>query len=133
METVGYQYSSHNRGPAGKYSSSMAEMEMEKLSVSTQQLVAARQALCDALRKTKELGVALDRSESKLRSIGGRLPLLERAMAPLLVQTSSARCLATQIEEAVNPAKLVLKKFEELRALEVISSIERERERRREL
>ena len=126
---MGYHYSSHNRGPAGKYNNSMAEMEMEKLSVSTQQLIGARQALCDALRKTKELGVALDRSESKLRSIGGRLPLLERAMAPLLVQTSSARCVATQIEEAVNPAKLVLKKFEELRALEVISRIERERDR----
>ena len=98
----------------------MGESELSKLIASTNQLVAARQALCESLDKTRELGLALSKSENKLKTIGGRLQPIQQAMGPLLDRTESARRFADQIEGALGPAKTVLKKFEELRALEVI-------------
>jgi len=97
----------------------MGQSELDRLVASTKQLIAARQALCESLDKTRELGFALSKSDTKLRSISGRLQPIQQAMGPLLDRTESARHFAGQIEGALAPAKAVLKKFEELRALEV--------------
>lgn len=61
----------------------------------------------------------LDKSEDKLRTISERLPPLEKQMAPLLTKRESVRCLVSQIEEAVAPAKSVLERFDEVHDLEV--------------
>lgn len=98
----------------------MGETEWSRLVASTNKLIAARQALCESLDKTRELGLALTKSENNLKTISGRLQPIQEAMGPLLDRTESARHFADQIEGALAPAKAVLKKFEELRALEVI-------------
>lgn len=97
----------------------MGASEVDRLVASTKQLIAARQALCESLEKTRELGVALSKSDTKLRSISGRLQPIQQAMGPLLDRTENARHFASQIEGALAPARAVLKKFEDLRALEV--------------
>lgn len=97
----------------------MGQSDLDRLVASTKQLIVARQALCESLNKTRELGLALSKSDTKLRSISGRLLPIQEAMGPLLNRTESARNFAVQIEGALTPAKAVLKKFEDLRMLEV--------------
>ena len=98
----------------------MGESELSRLVASETKLLAARQALCESLDKARELGLALSKSEKKLKTISGKLQPIQEAMGPLLDWTESARHFTDQMDGALGPAKAVVKKFEELRALEVI-------------
>lgn len=98
----------------------MGESELSRLVASETKLLAARQALCESLDKARELGLAISKSEKKLKTISGKLQPIQEAMGPLLDWTESARHFTDQMDGALGPAKAVVKKFEELRALEVI-------------
>jgi hypothetical protein len=82
------------------------------------QLIATRQELYQNLNKTRELGSLLDKSELQLQTIGERLPHLKKAMAPLLVQAESVKSVSEWIEESMEPAKNLIKKFDEAHLLE---------------
>ncbi|XP_057949725.1 exocyst complex component EXO70A1-like [Malania oleifera] len=89
----------------------MAEVE------GIQNLVAARNFLKSSLEKSKALASAIEKTGPRLEEIHQRLPALEAAFQPILVQMRALVAVRGHINRAVAPAAAVLKVFDAVHEL----------------
>lgn len=82
-------------------------------------LLAARNALCLSLEKSRQLGNLLDESNRRLQSVQQRLSPVRRALAPLQQQSMVTEGLAERINKTLEPAMSVLKMFDVVNKIRV--------------
>lgn len=75
-------------------------------------LLAARNALCLSLEKSRALGDLLNESNRRLKTVQERLSPVRRALAPLQAQSKVAEGLTKRIDKTLEPAMSVLQMFD---------------------
>lgn len=75
-------------------------------------LLAARNALCLSLEKSRALGDSLNESNKRLQTVQERLSPVRRALAPLQAQSKVAEGLTERIDRTLEPAMSVLQMFD---------------------
>lgn len=82
-------------------------------------LLAARNALCLSLEKSRQLGSLLDASSRRLQSVQQRLSPVRRALVPLQQQSMVAEGLTQRIDKTLEPAMSVLEMFDVVKKIRV--------------
>ncbi|XP_076959243.1 exocyst complex component EXO70A1-like [Bidens hawaiensis] len=81
-------------------------------------LVSARKLLKVNFKKSKDLGLSLQKAGPRLDEINQRLPCLEAAVRPIRAQRDALDAVGGHINKAVVPAAAVLKVFDAIHGLE---------------
>lgn len=82
-------------------------------------LLAARNALCLSLEKSRALGDLLNDSNKQLQTVQQHLSSVHRALAPLQAQSKVAEGLTIQIDKTLEPAMSVLQMFDVMNKIRV--------------